>query len=104
MAKKDAEKAEIGEAAERRLKAALAAKREPTAVQTEGDATTLTNNVDLNSIKQDTLPEVCATEDVKESEELDNSTSSQSCWIPELAALFEECKVAAPGNVYEVIG
>ena len=28
----------------------------------------------------------------------------KSPWIPEIRALFDECKAVAPGNAYEMIG
>lgn len=31
-------------------------------------------------------------------------SSLQSPWVPELEALFEDVKVIAPGNAYDVIG
>ena len=32
------------------------------------------------------------------------SLAYQSPWIPELAALFEDCKSVAPGNAGEMLG
>ena len=105
---------------EKRLKAALKAKREPSTttsrVSSPGiGATTATKDAPVD---QKSVPENTSAEDV--SMEADSpavrslfilldykdkhSNASQSPWLPELSAIFDDIKKIAPGNAYDVMG
>lgn len=108
------------EEAEKRLKAALTAKREPNtaasrtaspAVGTSGspdvEPKTSTGTETEMPMDVDGLTAAPSPKD-EVSKQLSfvflNLSSLQSPWVPELEALFEDVKVIAPGNAYDVIG
>ncbi|TDL29757.1 hypothetical protein BD410DRAFT_710827 [Rickenella mellea] len=104
IAKEQSSKAEIAEAAEKRLKAALAAKRDPansTIVVTDviPVASAVSDPVsDAPSGKIEGMDGVLSTVDPESLQTAENP------WLPELFALFEDCKKVAPGNTYDVVG
>ena len=73
-AERATEKVESGEAAEKRLRAALAAKRDPTATQSEVEVALLPS--DFETTKQDTTQD-SVMEDVRILEHSDQSIESQ---------------------------
>ncbi|THH08122.1 hypothetical protein EW145_g2921 [Phellinidium pouzarii] len=129
---KEAEKIERAEAVEKRLKAALTAKREPSSNSTaaaDGDGSSspaLAVGAGLNGISESGKMEVDVSQEVIVEEGVEDKVGdntivpvmqalanndvgadghvNQDQWIPELFALFEDCKQIAPGNVYDVIG
>lgn len=109
------------EEAEKQLKAALTAKRE--AVAASRVASPALNNISLDSVEvkppveekqEDVAMEVepvpaastAQAPEVSQTRTLCHSKliHSQSPWLPELSALFDDIKKIAPGNAYEVIG
>ncbi|KAH8118538.1 transcription factor/nuclear export subunit protein 2-domain-containing protein [Phellopilus nigrolimitatus] len=115
---KELEKIERAEATEKRLKAALAAKREPSnpfPTSNEGNAvTTLASEtaVGLNGALEQEKMEVDVVpveSEGKSEEKLEEKPEEQllvpeNPWVPELHALFEDCKQIAPGNSFDTIG
>ncbi|KAI5124799.1 hypothetical protein M0805_005432 [Coniferiporia weirii] len=122
---KETEKIERAEAVEKRLKAALAAKREPSnnsVAVNEGDGSSpLTPNakVESNGITSQEKMEIDVAQEAevgadnskgKEENIPANEDTSVDClanrdpWVPELFSLFEDCRQIAPGNAYDVIG
>ena len=99
----DAQERLANEEAEKRLKAALTAKREPSAAVSR-----VASPTEGTSGSPDPNP---ATEVVNEVApmEVDSNTTEgtqtlESPWVPELEELFEAVKKIAPGNAAEVIG
>ncbi|KAK7060210.1 THO2 plays a role in transcriptional elongation [Paramarasmius palmivorus] len=102
------EERKSNEEAEKRLKAALTAKREPsTSVSTSRVASpSLANFSDAPSDgKATTLPngpETINVDDVSMESEL--KPNAESPWLPQLAALFDDLKKVIPSHVYETLG
>ncbi|KAI9000935.1 transcription factor/nuclear export subunit protein 2-domain-containing protein [Trametes punicea] len=96
------------EEAEKRLKAALTAKREPNATASRvaspnPGAETPANGEAINEAKQGTAdaPQV----DVSmETPDAPSASLPENPWLPELFPYFEEVRKIAPGNAAEVIG
>ncbi|KAF5387899.1 hypothetical protein D9615_000104 [Tricholomella constricta] len=93
------------EEAEKRLKAALTAKREPT---TSRIASPKRGNSAAPDTAVDAKPRV---EEPPTQEDVMMEVEQSMCvpptevpWLPELAALFDDIKKIAPGNSYDVIG
>lgn len=108
------------EKAEKDLKAALKAKREPTtstsrvASPTVG-ATTITDisaepkvlateNTSTDDINMETDTEAVRSNEVSPLSGQILINNLQGPWLPELSAIFDDIKKIAPGNAYEVIG
>ncbi|TFY81790.1 hypothetical protein EWM64_g2223 [Hericium alpestre] len=96
-----------GEEAERRLKAALAAKRDPSAansrIASPGSAEPPTSdpNGDAKPATQDLRP----SEDVvMEDTVVTTPPQSESPWVPEIEALFDDLKKVAPKEAYDIVG
>ncbi|KAF7978302.1 hypothetical protein HWV62_899 [Athelia sp. TMB] len=88
---------------EKRLKAALTAKREAVAVIARVPSPAVGPAPAKDSPVDTPIPVVeVAAKDVKM--EVDTSPAPQSPWIPELAAIFDDIKKIAPGNAYDLIG
>ena len=92
------------EKAEKDLKAALKAKREPTALRVASPSVGETNSAKDSS--KEPLPEhkppvvePNGIEDVNMEPE-----TPQGPWLPELTAIFDDVKKIAPGAAYDVIG
>lgn len=102
------------EEAEKRLKAALTAKREPSttasrvaspALGANGDVVKAEGTAEENAMEVDVstpqVPEVCQGSFLC----VDTfSTIEQSPWLPELSELFEDVKKIVPPVVFDVIG
>ncbi|KAM6495643.1 Transcription factor/nuclear export subunit protein 2 domain containing protein [Amanita muscaria] len=109
LAMKEQERA-ASEEAEKRLKAALLTKREPTiasrvASPSIGASAHSETQPEPNGKQtgEEQSPEE-ATMDVDHVSQTSVSNSPESPWIPELATLFGDVKKIAPGNAFEVIG
>ncbi|KDR65812.1 hypothetical protein GALMADRAFT_148396 [Galerina marginata CBS 339.88] len=93
------------EEAEKRLKAALTAKREPGSA-----ASRVASPAIGNSVPSDVPdPKAVAVGEPETAMEVDSVPSAilpkeDSPWLPELAAHFDDIKAIAPGGAYEVIG
>ncbi|KAH0587189.1 hypothetical protein H2248_005998 [Termitomyces sp. 'cryptogamus'] len=91
------------EEAEKRLKAALTAKREPVASRVASPS------LGASSVSE-TPTEVKATEEQStqdvpmDAESASSAPFAESPWIPELATLFDDIKKIAPGNAYDIMG
>jgi THO complex subunit 2 len=112
------------EDAEKRLKAALAAKREPFAVAASAETNGTGDKMEVNgasanengatsteAMEVDGSAEGTATAAVPEvavvhyvAMMLCLTSCTQAPWLPELQALFDDLKNIAPGNAYEMIG
>ncbi|KAI0750889.1 transcription factor/nuclear export subunit protein 2-domain-containing protein [Daedaleopsis nitida] len=96
------------EEAEKRLKAALTAKREPNVtasrVASPNPGAESAANGDVSGEPKVTVSESQSGDVVMESTEDKANTPLESPWLPELAALFDDVKNIAPGNAAEVIG
>lgn len=87
---------------EKRLKAALTAKREAGTANTRVASPALgsTSAKDSPVDRQITVGEAAKDEKM----EVDTPPAPQSPWIPELAEIFNDIKKIAPGNAYDSIG
>jgi THO complex subunit 2 len=119
------------EEAEKRLKAALTAKREPANVSrmaspSVGTSGTSNEIINMNEAPVDMKPEGNVEDIIMEADTVASAASVplvevcpdlsgekvllliflslQSPWLPELAALFEDIKKVVPGNAFDVIG
>ena len=110
------------EEAEKRLKAALTAKREPGVTASRVASPAMGNPATPES----TDPKPSSTDEVESSMDVDPvipppplqkdevrsitilrpplTNFFQSIWLPELSALFEDIRKIAPGDAYDVIG
>ncbi|KAG6833844.1 hypothetical protein H0H87_011778 [Tephrocybe sp. NHM501043] len=92
------------EEAEKRLKAALTAKREPVTSRVASPSLGTPNAPDISVDVKLSAEEQSAQDDVSmDSEPSSSAPSVESPWIPELAALFDDVKNIAPGNSYDVM-
>uniref|UniRef100_A0A0W0FKZ3 THO complex subunit 2 n=1 Tax=Moniliophthora roreri TaxID=221103 RepID=A0A0W0FKZ3_MONRR len=98
------EERKSNEEAEKRLKAALTAKREPsTSVSTSRVASpSLANATETPSDGKVNPPDNGNGEDV--SMEPESKPIPESPWLPQLSVLFDEVKKVIPPHVYEVLG
>ncbi|KAH8106136.1 transcription factor/nuclear export subunit protein 2-domain-containing protein [Cristinia sonorae] len=99
------EQHEAAEAAEKRLKAELAAKRTPAAGTSRTASPNAGGQVTPSEQEQVPNPESAAGEQVPM--EVDVSPvppAPENPWVPELMPLFEEVRSIAPGNAAEVLG
>lgn len=91
------------EKAEKDLKAALKAKREPTASRVASPSVGENTAKDLakepSSEQKNPVVETNGVEDVNMEPE-----TPQGPWLPELTSIFDDVKKIAPGNAYDVIG
>ncbi|KAI0722891.1 transcription factor/nuclear export subunit protein 2-domain-containing protein [Earliella scabrosa] len=96
------------EEAEKRLKAALAAKREGNAtasrVASPNPGADMPFSGETMIEGKTTINESQSGDVVMESVEERVATPPESPWLPELAALFDDVRKIAPGNAAEVIG
>ncbi|GLB33487.1 putative THO complex subunit 2 N-terminus [Lyophyllum shimeji] len=93
------------EEAEKRLKAALTAKREPIVSRVASPSFGTPSAPEVAVETKPRIEEQPSQEDV--AMEVEQSVSippAESPWVPELEALFDDIKKIAPGNAYEVIG
>ncbi|KAG6850048.1 hypothetical protein H0H93_001864, partial [Arthromyces matolae] len=89
------------EDAEKRLKAALTAKREP--VTSRVASPSPSSNLESHAEVKTTPDDHPVQEDVSMDAEM-GAAPPESPWIPELAALFDDIKKIAPGSAFEIIG
>ncbi|OCB90862.1 hypothetical protein A7U60_g1886 [Sanghuangporus baumii] len=107
-------------AQEKRLKAALAAKREPSAHSTatvEGidsaathaksersNPATAVEKMEIDGTDVKAGASIAGAAEMTAEVKSEDSDSSADQWVPELRALFEDCKQISPGNTVDVIG
>ncbi|KAG6831879.1 hypothetical protein H0H92_006996 [Tricholoma furcatifolium] len=92
------------EEAEKRLKAALTAKREPVAARVASPSNGPSNASDTLVDVKMSSEEQPSHEDVTMDVESNSAPPVESPWVPELAVLFEDIKKIAPGNAYDIMG
>ncbi|KAG9317173.1 transcription factor/nuclear export subunit protein 2-domain-containing protein [Chiua virens] len=90
------------EEAEKRLKARLSAKRDPSASASRMESPSGTNTPRDNSEQKPSLAE--GNEDNTMEVELETTPVAESPWIPELEALFDDVRKVAKSNAIDVIG
>lgn len=97
-----------GEEAEKRLKAALTAKREPTSASRIASPRLGTPSLPETVVDSNPpVEDMFAQEDVSmevEANAVASPPTPESPWLPELSALFDDVRKIAPGNAYDVIG
>nr|VWP00540.1 Palmitoyltransferase AKR1 (EC (Ankyrin repeat-containing protein AKR1) [Ganoderma boninense] len=96
------------EEAEKRLKAALTAKREPNAsvsrIASPNPGAENTSNGDPAVEPKPVVSESSSTDVLMESVEDKATTPTENPWLPELYPMFEDVKKIAPGVTNEIIG
>ncbi|THV05422.1 hypothetical protein K435DRAFT_647314 [Dendrothele bispora CBS 962.96] len=98
------------EETEKRLKAALAAKREPSASQSRvaSPAIGSSGNTDTTAEAKPSVADnaTATTEDIvmEAADSVAVATPTESPWLPELSALFDEVKKLLPQHVYDSLG
>ncbi|OBZ76414.1 THO complex subunit 2 [Grifola frondosa] len=105
LAMQEKERVESVEA-ERRLKAALTAKREPNASTSRVASPSLgesSANPEASAESKTPIPEAQSTDVPMEISEAPAPTP-ENPWVPELYRLFDDIKKIAPGNAAEVLG
>ncbi|RDB20480.1 THO complex subunit 2 [Hypsizygus marmoreus] len=97
------------EEAEKRLKAALTAKREPSAASRMaspniGNSTASDALVDAKPPNEESQADDEVAMEVEQNFVAVAPPTPESPWLPELSALFDDIKKIAPGNSYDVMG
>ncbi|KAF9569407.1 hypothetical protein CPC08DRAFT_182366 [Agrocybe pediades] len=92
------------EEAEKRLKAALTAKREPNAASRTASPAVSSVPPQAGDAKPSVTEENESPMDVDAGTAPAPSPKEDSPWVPELAALFDDVREIIPANAYEVIG
>ncbi|KAI0375719.1 hypothetical protein BV20DRAFT_1059341 [Pilatotrama ljubarskyi] len=96
------------EEAEKRLKAALTAKREPNTtasrVASPNPGAETPANGEMTGEAKPSAPDAQATDVTMETPDVPFASPPENPWLPELYPYFDEVKKIAPGNAYEVIG